>query len=283
MAPGKQTGLKSLFSLSQFVLTSGQLGQGAIQKHSRISYVEVEILDARTKKQICILEKMLPSFSIADVKHKFYKTCPQWYPSRVGLQLESNGPLLKETKVIKSLAASSIITLYFRDLGTQINWTTVFLTEYTGPLLIYLLFYFRLPNLYDMEDISHCSRPLVVHLACLCHSLHYIKQILETLFLHNFSDENTALKMMLKGCAFYWGFTTWMAYYINHPLYTPPSFGNRQIIPALVCFLRWLSLKEDGLSCLEILLNLAQVLKVNIETKVFVVFIFKMVSSADEG
>ncbi|XP_072114076.1 trans-2,3-enoyl-CoA reductase-like isoform X2 [Mobula birostris] len=294
MALGKQPGLKSLFSLSQLVLTSGQLGQGVIQKHSRISYLEVEILDARTKKQICILEKMLPSFTIADVKHKFYKIY---------------GPPLKETKVIKSLATSSIITLYFRDLGTQVNWTTVFLTEYIGPLLIYLLFYFRLPHLYDMEDKNYWSRPLVVHLACLCHSLHYIKQILETLFLHNFSDENTALKMMLKflrsrqqrlmekrssvgnkmdeftalgrhqrtfrecslmcftgtglhedipnqnfsmdsfqtvradesalraGCAFYWGFTTWMAYYINHPLYTPPSFGNRQIIPALVCFL----------------------------------------------
>ncbi|XP_062905263.1 trans-2,3-enoyl-CoA reductase-like isoform X1 [Mobula hypostoma] len=237
MALGKQPGLKSLFSLSQLVLTSGQLGQGVIQKHSRVSYLEVEILDARTKKQICILEKILPSFTIADVKHKFYKICPQWYPSRVGLQLESNGPPLKETKVIKNLATSSIITLYFRDLGTQVNWTTVFLTEYIGPLLIYLLFYFRLPHLYDMEDKNYWSRPLVVHLACLCHSLHYIKQILETLFLHNFSDENTALKMMLKGCAFYWGFTTWMAYYINHPLYTPPSFGNRQIIPALVCFL----------------------------------------------
>ncbi|XP_062905265.1 trans-2,3-enoyl-CoA reductase-like isoform X3 [Mobula hypostoma] len=162
MALGKQPGLKSLFSLSQLVLTSGQLGQGVIQKHSRVSYLEVEILDARTKKQICILEKILPSFTIADVKHKFYKICPQWYPSRVGLQLESNGPPLKETKVIKNLATSSIITLYFRDLGTQVNWTTVFLTEYIGPLLIYLLFYFRLPHLYDMEDKNYWSRPLVV-------------------------------------------------------------------------------------------------------------------------
>uniref|UniRef100_UPI00398EFD32 trans-2,3-enoyl-CoA reductase-like isoform X3 n=1 Tax=Pristiophorus japonicus TaxID=55135 RepID=UPI00398EFD32 len=163
MLPGKQSEPKSFLSLSQFLLTSGQVGQCAIQKHSKISYVEVEILDAHTKKQICVLEKILPSFTIADVKHKFHKACPQWYPSRVGLQLECSGPLLKESKVIKTLAVSSIITLYFRDLGTQISWTT--------------------------------------------------------------------------GCAFYWGFTTWMAYYINHPLYTPPSFGNRQIVPAMFCFL----------------------------------------------
>ncbi|XP_067885032.1 trans-2,3-enoyl-CoA reductase-like [Heterodontus francisci] len=235
--PGKQSELKSFLSLSQFVLTSGQLGQYAIQKHSKISYIEVEILDAQTKKQICVLEKILPSFTVADVKHKFHKACPQWHPSRVGLQLDCTGPSLKECKVIKNLAASSIVTLYFRDLGTQISWITVFLTEYIGRLLIYLLFYFRLLNIYDMEDINHCSCHPVVHLACICHSLHYIKQILEALFVHSFSNGNTALKKMLKGCAFYWGFTIWMAYYINHPLYTPPSFGNRQIIPALVCFL----------------------------------------------
>jgi len=34
-------------------------------------------------------------------------------------------------------------TLYFKDLGPQVSWTTVFLTEYSGPLVIYLLFYFR--------------------------------------------------------------------------------------------------------------------------------------------
>ncbi|XP_072373214.1 trans-2,3-enoyl-CoA reductase-like [Scyliorhinus torazame] len=237
MVPGKQSEMNPFLSLSQFVLTSGQHGQYAIQKHSKISYVEVEILDAQTKKQICVLEKILPSFTIADVKHKFHKACPQWYPSRVGLHLECAGPLLKETEVIKNLAASSIITLYFRDLGTQVSWITVFLTEYTGCLLLYLMFYFRLLNLYGMEAINHRSCHPVMHLACICHSLHYIKQILETLFVHSLSNGNTALKKMLKSCVFYWGFTSWMAYYINHPLYTPPSYGNRQIIPAMVCFL----------------------------------------------
>lgn len=26
-----------------------------------------------------------------------------------------------------------------------------------------------------------------------------------------------------QNCTYYWGFAAWMAYYINHPLYTPPS------------------------------------------------------------
>jgi very-long-chain enoyl-CoA reductase len=31
------------------------------------------------------------------------------------------------------------VTLYFKDLGMQISWTTVFLVEYFGPILITLL------------------------------------------------------------------------------------------------------------------------------------------------
>eukprot|EP00062_Callorhinchus_milii_P021843 gi/632979000/ref/XP_007906224.1/ PREDICTED: trans-2,3-enoyl-CoA reductase-like [Callorhinchus milii] len=112
----------------------------------------------------------------------------------------SAGPLLQDSRVMKNLAVSSIVTMYFRDLGPQLSWTVVFLTEYTGPLFIYLLFYFRLPNLYDVEDINHYSRHSVVHLACICHSIHYAKQLLETLFVHNFSNGNTALKNMLKVC-----------------------------------------------------------------------------------
>uniref|UniRef100_A0A8B9UVQ3 Trans-2,3-enoyl-CoA reductase like n=1 Tax=Anas zonorhyncha TaxID=75864 RepID=A0A8B9UVQ3_9AVES len=162
---------------------------------------------------------------------------PQWYPSRVGLQLERNGPYLKDSVNIQSLAVSSIITLYFTDLGQQVGWTTFFLTEYTGPLLIYLLFYIRLSTIYDQVESTKNFRHPVVHLACFCHCLHYIRHLLETLFVHKFSGGHTPLKNMIKGCAFYWGFTSWIAYYINHPRYTPPSFGHRQVSLAALGFL----------------------------------------------
>ncbi|XP_069638205.1 trans-2,3-enoyl-CoA reductase-like isoform X2 [Haliaeetus albicilla] len=178
-----------------------------------------------------------PSSTLLDVKHKFHKACPQWYPSRVGLQLERNGPYLKDSINIQSLAVSSIITLYFTDLGQQVGWTTFFLTEYTGPLLIYLLFYIRLSTIYDQVESTKNFRHPVVHLACFCHCLHYIRHLLETLFVHKFSGGHTPLKNMIKGCAFYWGFTSWIAYYINHPRYTPPSFGHRQVSFAALAFL----------------------------------------------
>lgn len=30
-----------------------------------------------------------------------------------------------------------------------------------------------------------------------------------------------------QNCAYYWGFSAWLAYYINHPLYTPPCKSVR--------------------------------------------------------
>lgn len=35
-------------------------------------------------------------------------------------------------------------------------------------------------------------------LACFCHCLHYIRRLLETLFVHKFSGEHTPLKNMIK-------------------------------------------------------------------------------------
>ncbi|XP_071663949.1 trans-2,3-enoyl-CoA reductase-like isoform X5 [Patagioenas fasciata] len=171
---------RSFFNLSQLVLSAGQLKSPPVLKHSKITYFEVEILDVQSKKQICIVDKVPPSSTLLDVKHKFHKACwhfrarmqvsadvasstcstprtpltslpapglsgyrfpcfsgfcsvvvineikgPQWYPSRVGLQLERNGPYLKDSINIQSLAVSSIITLYFTDLGQQVGWTTL--------------------------------------------------------------------------------------------------------------------------------------------------------------
>uniref|UniRef100_A0A8D2JIE8 Trans-2,3-enoyl-CoA reductase-like n=1 Tax=Varanus komodoensis TaxID=61221 RepID=A0A8D2JIE8_VARKO len=229
--------IRTFFNLSQLVLSAGHLRPPPLLRHSKITYFEVEILDAQSKKQICVVDKIPPSSTLLDVKHKFHKVCPQWYPSRIGLRLECNGPYLKDSANIKSLAASSIITLYFTDMGQQVTWTTVFLTEYTGPLLIYLLFYLRFSSIYDAKESARSLRHPVVHLACICHCLHYIRHLLETLFVHKISEGHTPLKNMIKGCTFYWGFTSWIAYYINHPQYTPPSFGNKQVSFAALVFL----------------------------------------------
>uniref|UniRef100_A0A8D0PK64 3-oxo-5-alpha-steroid 4-dehydrogenase C-terminal domain-containing protein n=1 Tax=Sus scrofa TaxID=9823 RepID=A0A8D0PK64_PIG len=76
-------------------------------------------------------------------------------------------------------------------------------------------------------------------LACFCHCIHYLRYLLETLFVHKVSAGHTPLKNLIKSCAFYWGFTSWIAYYINHPRYTPPCMNlelyNKYVIKFAIC------------------------------------------------
>ncbi|XP_048827374.1 trans-2,3-enoyl-CoA reductase-like isoform X2 [Brienomyrus brachyistius] len=229
MFPMGRASPRSFYGFSQFVLSSGPLGQPLARRH-RPSYMEVEVLDQRTERPIYVIDKVHPSSTVLDLKNRFHKARPGWYPSRTGLRVEPNGPFLQDSCVVRTLASSSLVTLYSTDLGQQ-----VFLTQYFGPLLIYLMFYLHIWNPYDSSIKKR--RPLVVHLACFCHSLHYVKHLLETLFVHRLSDGYTPLRNLLKGCAFYWGFTSWLGYYVNHPLYTPPYFANKQIIPSFFSFL----------------------------------------------
>ncbi|XP_074427990.1 very-long-chain enoyl-CoA reductase-like isoform X2 [Larus michahellis] len=202
-----------------------------------MKHYEVEILDARTREKLCFLDKVEPHATIAEIKSLFNKAHPQWYPARQSLRLDPKGRSLKDEDVLQNLPVGTTATFYFRDLGAQISWVTVFLTEYAGPLLIYLLFYFRVPFLYGPRYDFTASRHAVVHLACGCHSFHYIKRLLETLFVHRFSHGTMPLRNIFKNCTYYWGFAAWMAYYINHPLYTPPAYGDEQVKLALAVFL----------------------------------------------
>ncbi|XP_041266712.1 very-long-chain enoyl-CoA reductase-like, partial [Onychostruthus taczanowskii] len=182
----------------------------------------------------------------------------------------------------------------------------VFLTEYAGPLLIYLLFYFRVPFLYGprydftasrhrvrfshgtmalrnifkrfshgtmalrnifkrfshgtmalrniFKRFSHGTMALRNIFKRFSHGTMALRNIfkrfshgtmaLRNIFKHcpgtcvtalsppcpqRFSHGTMALRNIFKNCTYYWGFAAWMAYYINHPLYTPPGSKTRKI------------------------------------------------------
>lgn len=81
--------------------------------------------------------------------------------NRQSLHLEPTGKSLSNTDILKDIQISDDnkqLNIYLRDLGPQISWSTVFICEYFGPILIYLFIYFRpnLPfigNIYDEPDI----------------------------------------------------------------------------------------------------------------------------------
>ncbi|KAE9451440.1 hypothetical protein C3L33_16686, partial [Rhododendron williamsianum] len=46
---------------------------------------------------------------------------------------------------------------------------------------------------------------------------------METFFVHRFSHATSPLSNVFRNCAYYWTFGAYIAYYVNHPLYTPVS------------------------------------------------------------
>ncbi|XP_048027231.1 very-long-chain enoyl-CoA reductase [Megalobrama amblycephala] len=207
------------------------------KKAKRIVYFEVEILHIKTREKLMLLDKVEPTATVLDIKSMFHKSNPHWYPARQSLSLDPKGKPLRDEEILQELPVGTTTTFYFRDLGPQIAWGTVFLVECIGPLVIYLMFYFRLPFIYAHKYEFTASKHLVVHIACICHSFHYGKRILETLFVHRFSHGTMPMRNIFKNCFFYWCSAAWMAYYINHPLYTPPYYGEKQVKAALGIFL----------------------------------------------
>lgn len=130
----------------------------------------------------------------------------------------------------------------------------MFLAEYAGPFITYLLFYPQPALVYgsssrpvdiSVQYIDQFNKAMILFIfaalsiAMACWSLHYIKRLLETLFVHRFSHATMPLRNLFKvrcdlylmllmhvslqNCGYYWGFAAFVSYFINHPLYSPPS------------------------------------------------------------
>lgn len=77
----------------------------------------------------------------------------------------------------------------------------------------------------------------LISLGAACWSFHYAKRILETIFVHRFSHSTMPMFNLFKNCGYYWGFTAFVSYFVNHPKYTPPAFGDLQIYAGLAIFI----------------------------------------------
>lgn len=62
---------------------------------------------------------------------------------------EARGPALADkSKPLTEYIKTDSSVLYFKDLGPQVSWTTVFLVEYAGPILITLALIFGQEMIY---------------------------------------------------------------------------------------------------------------------------------------
>lgn len=170
------------------------------------------------------------SATVADLHHAIHKRTKKYYPSRQRLTLpipsgvKERPTVLHRDKRLKDYADGNNddLTVVFKDLGPQVKYSTLFFWEYLGPLILYPVFYY-FPVYeffgYKGERLIHPVQTYALYYWC----FHYFKRIMETFFVHRFSHATSPLSNVFRNCAYYWTFGAWIAYYVNHPLYTPVS------------------------------------------------------------
>ena len=202
-----------------------------------------------------------------DLKAAFHRAKPKFYPTRQRFTLPVPAGAPPKTRGVPLDAGKSLSkdhglkngdTVVFKDLGPQVPYAVVFLAEYAGPMLCYLPFYFFRTEIYgDLLGMKGAAKPLlqVQFLAMVVHTVHYLKRILETIFVHQFSHATMPIFNLFKNCSYYWGFAAFMSYFINHPQYTPVSetqmlagFALSAVaqLGNLHCHLYQASLRSDG-------------------------------------
>lgn len=122
----------------------------------------------------------------------------------------------------QGLTEATIIEL--KNLGTQLPYRWLFLSEYFGPIPIMLFFSMR-PELVYGTGVS-TALPLATTVAVWAYVLHFVKRELETLFVHKFSKPSVPLDVFVRNNLYYSGFAAVVAYFVCHPdaVVVPDSF-----------------------------------------------------------
>lgn len=118
--------------------------------------MEVTVRQLRSNKLICSLQGLQPETTVLQLKNRVRAQLPQLYPERQQFKIsqEKKARPLKDDDTLRSLDIASGGEIFFKDLGPQVGWSTVFLAEYVGPLFTYLLLYPRPAIVYGTSATS---------------------------------------------------------------------------------------------------------------------------------
>lgn len=195
--------------------------------------------------------------TVTELKKRYHAVAPKYYPARQRLTLppkegQKSGDALKDDAKLSDYGLTDGSIVHFKDLGIQIDYSTVFFFEYFGPMVIYPLFFFLPHIFYPGQKVAPLEdRPLVQKIAVAYWVFHYAKRIFETYFVHVFGHATMPIRNLFKNCSYYYGFAAYVAYFVNHPKYTAPNE-----MQSIICFALAMLCQFSNLRCHVILKNL---------------------------
>ena len=92
-------------------------------------------------------------------------------------------------------------TVTFKDLGPQVSWRLVFVVEYSGPILIFLIFYLY-PDIFYHEKVP--EKTLTQKAAFWMAIGHFLKREYESIFIHRFSNATMPISRIFINSTHYW-------------------------------------------------------------------------------
>lgn len=117
---------------------------------------------------------------------------------------KGNRKYIEPTKHIEKYRSKFVdgtMKVHVKDIGPQVGYKSVFITEYVGPLVIWvaMLAYSPHKGLYtDMATALWCW--------------HYTKRLFETLFVHKFSHATMPVLNLFRNCLYYYVFAALIAH-----------------------------------------------------------------------
>mmetsp|Transcript_2573 Transcript_2573/g.9156 ORF Transcript_2573/g.9156 Transcript_2573/m.9156 type:complete len:298 (-) Transcript_2573:39-932(-) len=189
---------------------------------------------SRSGRQLAVLQGLSGASTVQELQRALHRARPECTPERQRLSVargEERPQVLRKGQLADYGLDGGPCEVIFRDLGPQIAWKLVFVLEYLGPLVIYPLLYLQPSLIYGAHS---SSGPLPVQtIMCALYVFHFLKREFETLFVHRFGTSTMPLRNLFKNCGYYWLNSLLLAYFCNHPLYTPASLPVQYVGIAL--------------------------------------------------
>lgn len=127
-----------------------------LTKHYVLFFLHFQIdIYSAPKNQHLYKLKLSQNATIKDVKTEIAKRTSKLKVERQSIRSDLKGKDQKDELNVSNIASECGHKLYVKDLGPQISWKGVFVLEYLGPFVVYILVATRPWILYGDKDSNH--------------------------------------------------------------------------------------------------------------------------------